>query len=62
MTLFPRSGACAVTTSTIEVFGDDMQSVEISLDPAFHKRFGAGFFGGEGSILGNLGDLLDGDG
>ena len=39
-----------------EVFGDDMQIVEIELDPAFHKRFGAGFFGGEGSILGSLGD------
>ncbi len=45
-----------------EVFGDDMRIVEIELDPAFHKRFGAGFFSGEGSILGSLGDLLDGDG
>ena len=45
-----------------EVFGDDMQIFEIELDPAFHKRFVASFFGGEGSILGSLGDLLDGDG
>ncbi len=45
-----------------EVFGNDMQIVEIELDPAFHKRFGAGFFGGEGSLLVSLGDLLDGDG
>ena len=32
---------------------------EISI--AFTKRLGAGFFGSEGSVLGGLGDLVDGN-
>ena len=33
----------------------------VSIEIAFQKKFGAGLFGGEGSILGGLGRILDGD-
>ena len=33
----------------------------VSIGIAFQKRIGAGFFGGEGSVLGGIGRIFDGD-
>ena len=43
-----------------KLFGEEMQCVEIELDP--QESYGVGSRIEEGSILGGLGNLFDGDG